>query len=148
MSQASPSIEIVMIPRSDSRFADAAAVRKLVFMDEQHATAEEEWDDKDELCTHGLAYYDGEAIGTIRFWNDDGWFHVGRLAVVRKHRGKGIAKKLMRACLEMGVSSGLSRSFLNAQVDKQDFYRAFGYESVGGEFMDGPVLHRRMEMNF
>lgn len=140
-------IEYAVFPGSDPRFALAVDIRRAVFVDEQKVPVEEELDDLDNTATHILCWVDGKAVGTLRFYNEDGWLHVGRVSVLPEARSFGLGRGLVLRCLEEGRRMGFTRSFLDAQTDKQGFYQSFGYRAVGGEFMDAGIPHRRMELD-
>ncbi|MCD8138574.1 MAG: GNAT family N-acetyltransferase [Planctomycetaceae bacterium] len=132
----------------DPAFALAQAVRQAVFIEEQHCPPDEEWDDVDATATHLVAIRGDEALATLRSYDDGGWLRIGRVAVLRPHRGKGIAWALLCRCLEDGRSAGFTRAFLNAQIDKLGLYERAGFRATGGEFMEVGIVHRRMEMFF
>ena len=141
-----PEYELVLVDSTDPRFPDVMDIRHRVFVEEQRVDPVEEWDEWDALATHILLLKNGQAVGTLRFFDDDGWLHVGRFAIVSDQRGSGLGRVLLHRCLEEGKNLGLARSFLNAQSDKVGFYGKFGYTAVGDEFMEAGIPHRRMEL--
>jgi predicted GNAT family N-acyltransferase len=132
----------------DPRFNQTAKVRRLVFIEEQSVPENEEWDGIDPIATHILAVADDGPAGTLRCHPDGRWWHVGRVAVVPRHRGKGVAQRMLGAALDLARTSGFARSSLNAQSDKMGLYAKFGYTAVGGEFLDANIPHFRMEAYF
>lgn len=141
-------VEIFALDSRSPRFPDAQAIRRQVFVEEQGCPPEEEWDDWDAVATHLVASVGGVPAGTLRSFDDAGWLHIGRLAVLPGFRGRGLAGLLMRRCLEDGKRAGFARSFLNSQWDKTSFYRNLGYREVGGEFVEAGIRHVRMELFF
>lgn len=139
-------IEYVVFPGSDPRFAEASDIRRAVFIDEQGVPEEEELDSLDAGAAHILCLLDGKAAGTLRFYDDSGWLHVGRVAVLPSARSSGLGRGLMLRCLEEARRAGFTRSFLNAQCDKRGFYQSLGYSLAGGEFMEAGIPHCRMEL--
>ncbi|MBI3903173.1 MAG: GNAT family N-acetyltransferase [Nitrosomonadales bacterium] len=122
------------------------ALRETVFMREQNVPAELEWDGLDEHCRHALALdAGGNAIGCGRITPDG---HIGRMAVLREWRGKRVGSALLEALLEYAHSQGYAQVVLNAQVQALPFYRRFGFEEEGDEFMDAGMAHRRMRLRF
>lgn len=140
--------EIILVAHNDSRFKEAAEIRRRVFVEEQKVPADMEWDPHDNIAAHLILYWGGKAAGTLRFYPDDGWLHVGRVAVLAEFRGKGLGKRLMERCLAEGRRLGFTRSFLNSQAHQAGFYAAFGYRRIGDEFMEAGIPHCRMEMEF
>ncbi|HZV22300.1 MAG TPA: YbgC/FadM family acyl-CoA thioesterase, partial [Luteimonas sp.] len=75
----------------------AQRIRTEVFVDEQRVPAEIELDEHDASCIHAIARDGGRAVGTGRLLPDG---HIGRMAVLKSARGKGIGKALLRALIE------------------------------------------------
>lgn len=119
------------------------AVREAVFMREQGVPEELEWDGLDQHCVHLLAETgQGEAIGTVRLLADG---HIGRMAVLREWRGKGVGTALLQRITEIAKDSGLERVMLNAQTAALGFYERAGFTASGNEFMDAGIPHYHME---
>ena len=75
--------------------ADSAAlmaVRNTVFVKEQGVPVELEQDGLDPSCAHVLALEDGTPVGTGRITEKG---HIGRVAVLASHRGRGIGTCLL-----------------------------------------------------
>ncbi len=132
----------------DEAFSLAKAVRQAVFVEEQKCPPEEEWDDVDSVATHLLARRGDEPLATLRYYDDDGWLHIGRVAVLSPYRGMGLARTLLQRCLNDARAAGFAKAFLNAQIDKLGLYERAGFTAVGPEFMEAGIRHRRMEMFF
>ena len=126
---------------------EAKQIRIVVFMDEQDFT--EEFDALDEVCAH-LVMYDGDIpVATCRIWlASDGW-HVGRLAVIKEYRGRGLGQEMLEhAERHVRGLDGISIS-LHAQCKAQDFYRKCGYIPYGEiDYDEGvPHVHMRKILN-
>ncbi len=120
------------------------AVRRAVFIEEQQVPEELEWDDIDERCHHVLAMStDGVPIGTGRLLPDG---HIGRMAVLREWRGKGVGSAILRALLELARKDGFRTIRLNAQVHAAGFYAQHGFTIIGEEFMEAGIPHREMQI--
>ena len=73
------------------------AVREPVFVQEQQVPLEEEWDALDPLCRHVIARDEsGQPIGTGRLTPER---KIGRMAVLRDWRGKGVGDALLSALM-------------------------------------------------
>ncbi len=120
------------------------AVRRTVFIDEQRVPEELEWDDADEVSLHVLALDpQGRAIGTGRLLPDG---HIGRMAVIRYWRGRGVGSALLACLVACGRGRGAKELHLNAQTHALGFYRRQGFVAHGGEFMDAGIPHRQMTL--
>lgn len=120
------------------------AIRECVFIREQGVPEDMEWDGLDAECIHLLAETEqGDAIGTVRLLADG---HLGRMAVLKEWRGKGVGSALLLRTIELARDMGLRRVVLNAQTTALGFYEKAGFTASGGEFMDAGIPHYRMEL--
>ena len=118
------------------------AVRKLVFIDEQHVPVDLEWDDLDQASAHVLAQSpEGESIGTGRLLPDG---HIGRMAVVQRWRGRGVGSGLLQELMRMAHETGFPEVRLNAQTHALPFYASHGFLVEGPTFLDAGIEHRHM----
>lgn len=134
-------------------------VRHEVFVREQHVPIEEEVDarDTDPTTSHALGYLGDDVVATGRVLADPGHpgeVHVGRVAVLREARGRGIGAALMAhlegvALARDGVREGgllVVRVALSAQESAMGFYSRLGYRVVTGErYLDAGIWHQDME---
>lgn len=120
------------------------AVRKTVFVVEQSVPEQLEWDGLDEQCIHVLAETAaGEAIGTGRLLPDG---HIGRMAVLKHWRGKGVGSAILEELIAAARERGFESAALNAQTHALGFYARLGFEVVGDEFMEAGIPHRTMRL--
>ncbi|HXZ50884.1 MAG TPA: GNAT family N-acetyltransferase [Burkholderiales bacterium] len=130
--------------------AEASEIRKTVFVQEQGVPEELELDERDALCVHALARdASGRAIGTARLLPPERHgghvvSHVGRMAVLRPWRGRGVGGALLERLAEAAVARGDDELALAAQTHALEFYRAHGFSEEGDEFLDAGIRHRRM----
>ena len=118
------------------------AVRRTVFIEEQNVPEELEWDEIDERCYHVLAFADdGAPIGTGRLLLDG---HIGRMAVLKAWRGRGVGSAILKMLLLLAQKEGLESVDLHAQTHAVDFYAKHGFMATGGEFMEAGIPHRAM----
>jgi len=129
-----------------SQGRDAQAIRYDVFVQEQKVPPELEWDEMDAACLHILAYdAAGQAVATARLLPDG---HIGRMAVRKAARGRGIGKAMLEALMQEARKRGDRCVMLNAQTHAESFYRCFGFAREGEEFMDAGIPHIRMRHEF
>lgn len=115
----------------DYRHEDAVLIRQEVFMKEQGISYE--YDEMDEISAH-IVIYDGEPIGVCRIFpdeNNDSEYIVGRLAVMKSHRNRGIGRKLLEACEEFAKSKSGRCVKLHSQYHALEFYEKCGYIAKG-----------------
>lgn len=121
------------------------ALRRKVFVDEQHVPPEEEFDSYDLTATHVVALDDGSVVGALRILFLDEHAKFGRVVVAASARGKGIASKMMRFAMEHAAARGESRFYLTAQIDKLALYEKLGFTAFGEAFQDGGMPHLAMK---
>lgn len=118
-------------------------VRRAVFIEEQKVPEELEWDDADERAYHVLALSsDGVPIGTGRLKLDG---QIGRMAVLKAWRGRGVGAAIVQALLTLARKEGCSVVRLHAQAHALAFYAKFGFAAFGEAFDEAGIPHRAME---
>ena len=120
------------------------AVRRAVFIEEQHVPEELEWDELDEHAYHVLALSSAaEPIGTGRLTTDG---RIGRMAVVREWRGRGVGAAILALLIELARKEGLAHVRLHAQTHALGFYARRGFVVAGDEFEEAGIAHRTMTL--
>lgn len=139
------SAEFHVEPADYTRDLDALrAVREPVFVVEQHVPLDEEWDDLDPLSQHVLARdAAGRPIGTGRLTPQH---KVGRMAVLKDWRGRGVGAAILQALLDRARDLGYPSLTLHAQTHALGFYAGFGFEPFGEEFDEAGIRHRAMRL--
>ena len=121
---------------------DLRTLREFIFIREQNVPPELEWDGKDEDCIHLLARDSkGRPIGTSRMTTDG---HIGRMAVLRAWRNKGVGSTMLTALTTIARARQLPRVQLDAQIQAIEFYQRQGFNTQGVEFMDAGIPHKHM----
>jgi len=114
-------------------------IRNTVFGVEQNVPPEIDWDGKDEKCLHALVLGEkGEGVATGRLAPEG---KIGRLAVLRSHRGKGAGTGMLRALVEAARGWGLRQVFLHAQKQALGFYEKEGFRVRGESFHEAEIEH-------
>ena len=121
--------------------ADAGRIRLAVFVDEQRVPAELEMDDRDALCLHALAYENGRAVGTGRLLPDG---HIGRMAVLREARSRGVGGAILQRLVEEARRRGMPQVALAAQTHALGFYRRYGFTASGPVYDEAGIPHQEM----
>lgn len=139
-----PDLEIHIVDWQD-RQDTLKAIRKSVFIDEQHVPKELEWDGLDTECTQFLASINSTPVATARLTAKG---QIGRMAVLDDFRGKGIGSKLLAAVIEQAERAGHKQVFLHAQVSVIQFYQQYEFTAYGDVFIDAGIEHRSMKLVF
>ncbi|HEY2970012.1 MAG TPA: GNAT family N-acetyltransferase [Casimicrobiaceae bacterium] len=125
---------------------DGASLRRIrhdVFVREQGVPETLEWDGCDAACRHVVANdQKGATIGCGRLLPDGS---IGRLAVERAWRGRGVGSAILSRLADLARSAGFERVTLNARTDAEAFYARHGFAAAGVEFIEAGIRHRRME---
>lgn len=121
------------------------ALRREVFILEQNVPEELEHDADDMTATHIVGIADGAVVAVLRILWKDEYAKIGRVAVVRSHRGKNIGAQLIQFAIDHAKDQGQPRCYLESQADKTGFYERLGFTAYGEIFMDAGILHLRMK---
>jgi predicted GNAT family N-acyltransferase len=138
--------------------ADAHAVRRAVFIEEQGVPEMVELDGLDDRASHVVAYVREETdektgegvaqadrpVGTARLRIKDGVAKPERVAVREEHRGAGLGRRLMDAIESIAREQGCDRASLHAQTSVEAFYHGLDYETTSGEFEQAGIPHVEM----
>lgn len=133
---------------SEAEWAQAKAIRRRVFIEEQDCPPEEEWDGLDETSRHVLGLVDDESVATARWrtvpYDEALAAKLERFAVLQPHRGRGYGRQLVRYVLDDARRAGFTTFVLHAQAHLEDFYASFGFERVGAPFEEAGIPHVKM----
>jgi predicted GNAT family N-acyltransferase len=130
-------LRIELLPWERAR-AYAAPIRFAVFVEEQRVPAEIELDGMDAKSLHAVAFGNRVPVGTGRLLPDG---HIGRMAVLKDWRGRGVGSLILKALVDAARSRGDREIVLSAQVHATAFYRAHGFVEEGAEYMDAGIPH-------
>ena len=73
---------------------------------------------------------DREVVGYACLWQIEDQLQIGNIAVVRKHKGKGIGKLLMKRIIDEGIKRGCKSILLDVRESNQSaisLYEKFGF---------------------
>jgi len=129
-----------------AELARAYSIRLRVFVREQGVPREIELDEDDRSATHLVAERGGKIVGTARLVIKRTQAKIGRMAVLRTHRGKGVGKALLKGAVALARRRGAKVIFLHAQVAVIPFYQKMGFHCVGGVFLEAGIPHRKMAL--
>ena len=139
-------IQAKLIPGNED-LTECFRIREKVFIEEQGCPRETEFDGKDLYSLHALVYSDGTPVATARLWFHDGeTLRVGRVAVVKEMRGKGIGDLLLRLMLYQVQNIDCPKLIVHARTDAEGFYKKYGFKPVGEVFEEDGSPHICMEL--
>ncbi len=122
--------------------ADVRNIRQTVFVDEQKVPPELEWDDTDEIADHYLMVLpDNTPAGVARLFSTlEETAHIGRMAILPAHRGKGLGEVLLRH-LVSEASERFTELQLSAQEHAIPFYQRSGFHVCSDLYDDAGIPH-------
>ncbi|QPE18362.1 GNAT family N-acetyltransferase [Providencia rettgeri] len=127
---------------------DAFNLRQQVFTQEQGFPADIDIDEYDESALHVVLYLEGQPAAVLRcVLLDDNLIKVGRVAVQKPHRGKGLGRELMKFVAQYGRSHHYRRIALSAQHTAIDFYHTLGYQTEGEMYDEEGMDHIYMTLS-
>ncbi|MBD2499389.1 GNAT family N-acetyltransferase [Anabaena azotica] len=137
---------IIRVAKIPEEFPAIAAIRKTVFQEEQGVDIALEFDGKDDICQHLIAYLDGQAVGTARIrYLDEQTVKIERLAVLSLARGQGIGQKIMEQALELIAKKNITEVIVHAQVYIKSLYDKLGFIQVSDIFAEAGIPHIEMQ---
>ena len=138
---------MIKILKSKEELNLGFALRIEVFVREQKVPMELELDEKDhsENTVHIGYFSDDKLIGVARLIDlDKNIIHIGRVAIDKDYRGKGIGRDLIIGC-ENTAKEILKREVtieLSAQIQAEKFYESLGYNRVNDTiYLDAGIEH-------
>ena len=139
-----PAVVVTAI-ETPAQMREAHAIRRRVFIEEQHVPEEIELDEDDAHAFHALATLGGRAVGCGRYVAHGDYVKIGRMAVLEELRDRGIGRAILEFLMGHARQHGFGRAVLHAQLSAEGFYLRNGYLPVGEVFEEAGIAHRRME---
>ena len=112
--------------------SEVQSIRMRVFVDEQGFPADEEMDQYDARAVHALLYDDDHnpaATGRL-YIDDDGYWRIGRVAVLKEKRGAQLGDLVMRMLLYRVLEMNLDRVKLSCAPDLAPFFMRYGFRKT------------------
>lgn len=121
---------------------EARFIRETVFLDEQGFP--KEYDENDNIAKHIVIYDESVAVATCRvYWDKEvNCYHIGRIAVLKPHRGKGLGIEVVTQAEKLVKSMGGKEIFISGQLRVAQFYiDKLGYTQYGDAYLEENVPH-------
>ncbi|HTW86637.1 MAG TPA: GNAT family N-acetyltransferase [Candidatus Binataceae bacterium] len=120
-------------------------IRRRVFIEEQSVPEAIELDEDDTRAFHVAALAGEHCVGCARMLPNRDHVKIGRMAVEREWRRRGVGRCMLDFMLQRARALGYRRAALHAQLHAEGFYLKAGFTPVGGVFHEAGIPHRRME---
>jgi predicted GNAT family N-acyltransferase len=135
----------VRLARGADEVAAALRLREQVFSVEQGVRADADRDGRDPEATHVVAVNGHEVIGTCRLVFDGPVARLGRMAVERSWRGRGVGAALLDHAERCSREVGARRIDLHAQTPAISLYARCGFVERGEPFVEEGIPHVSMD---
>lgn len=103
-------------------------------------------DDVDSFAEHVVIYEDNEPVATGRIFEKDDKFFLGRIAVLKEHRGKHFGEIVVKMLVNRGLNKGAEEIFIHAQALVKEFYEKLGFECFGEKYYEAGIEHINMSL--
>lgn len=138
----------IRVIRNGGDYQAVLAVRKAVFVNEQHVPQALEYDGFDADAVHVIVSLEGKTIGCARIHAVEGRLKLERVAILKAYRGHGYGKQLMYYLLAYCQAQKAPEVMLHAQYYLKQFYKELGFEPRGEPFLEAGIKHIEMSMTF
>lgn len=118
------------------------SIREDVFIREQGVPREIEVDGLDPEAIHSIALERNIEVGTGRMLRDG---HIGRIAVRRHYRRKGVGRLIMHSLLNEARARQIPEVWLSSQYHAKDFYQKLGFIEMSDIYQEAGIAHIRMK---
>ena len=149
---------VVKRVESAAELEAALDLRMRVFVREQGVPIEEEVDEHDASAAHVIALAGGRVVGTgravyppptpagggtgdARARSTSGPARIGRMAVEKAWRRRGVGSRVLEALEADARGMGMVEAVLAAQTRATGFYASHGYREEGTVFPDAGIDH-------
>jgi ElaA protein len=120
-------------------------LRQDVFVVEQQCPYPDLDGRDDEPATrHVLLRDDDTLLGYARVLDDGSVWRIGRVALARAARGRGLGEPLMETALQVAKDRDV---VLDAQSPLVGWYATFGFAADGPEFLEDGIPHTPMRLS-
>ncbi|MCW2256113.1 putative GNAT family N-acyltransferase [Providencia alcalifaciens] len=126
----------------------AFELRQQVFTHEQGFPAEIDVDEYDDSALHVVLYLENTPAAVLRcILQNNALIKVGRVAVLKEHRGKGIGRELMKFVEFYGKEQQYQTIGLSSQHIAVAFYETLGYHTEGEKYNEEGMDHIYMVLS-
>ncbi len=128
----------------NKEFSDwALAIRRVVFVEEQHVDPELEYEHEEE-SSHYLLFLGEKPIAAARWRETEMGVKLERFAVLPQFRNRGFGEVILKEILK-DVAPMEKRIYLHAQLKAVTFYERNGFIKFGEQFTEAGIEHFLMK---
>ncbi len=135
----------VKIANQQNEFFGLMLLRKEVFVNEQNVDINIELDELDITATHFVAIDQEKVVGTCRIVIKDDYCKLGRMAVSKEYRSKGVGRKLIQNAEKTVKEMGIKKIALSSQSHALEFYLKNDYKIISEVFYEANIAHQTVE---
>ncbi|WP_203291058.1 GNAT family N-acetyltransferase [Maricaulis parjimensis] len=118
----------VTVARTLDQVVTAMTLRGVIYLGEQQAPFDEEYDGNDFVAaSHLIAWKGAEPVGVLRLRFFAGFAKVERAAVLKPYRRDGVMRLLMQEALRYAARRGYEKVIGHAQLDRVKYWRTHGF---------------------
>lgn len=134
-----------------NEFYEIAKARYEVFACEQKITMENDFDNVDKNSYHIFSLDEGVVTSYARIipkeFSSYDEVSIGRVLVLKKHRGKGLAKEMMIKAIDF-IKDSLDENHitLSAQYYIKDLYSSIGFKEISDIYDECNIPHVKMKL--
>ena len=137
----------------ESRLYDSAIdLRYREFYETSNRAKEAIFDEFEDNSLRVVAYIDDKVIGHARLFVHDNMGEITQVVVDHEYRGLQIGKKIMMKLIEKAKELKVKHITLDARVYAIDFYKKFGFETQGEEYISlktgMPIIKMVQQFNY
>ncbi|WHH61082.1 GNAT family N-acetyltransferase [Petroclostridium sp. X23] len=119
-------------------------IRTEVFIKEQHVPQNIEIDQLDKTAHHVVVYEKNTPVATGRLVIANQQYLLGRIAVLKEHRGKKLGDLVVRMLIRKAFDLGAQEVHIHAQTQAQAFYEKLGFIPYGKIYTEAGIAHINM----
>jgi predicted GNAT family N-acyltransferase len=127
-----------------SQIQDSLDIRYKVFIDEQNVDQNIERDEYENTATHIIMYINTTPIATSRIITTEEKIKIGRVAVLKEYRGKGLGEIIMKETLNHLIKGGTVKVYISAQLYINKFYEKLGFIPISDVYLEANIEHITM----
>ncbi len=134
-----------LICETKDQIIDHFLMRKIVFVDEQKVSMEDEFDLAEKERIMFVVYDDDKPIGAARVKLTPPQAKVERVCILKEYRSRGIGFDLMAEIMNYCDAHDCRDIRLGAQTHAIPFYEKCGFTAYGELFYDANIPHFHMK---